>query len=523
MAVVIPIVSEFDGKGVSKAIKEFEQLGTTGEKAQFLLKKAALPAAAALGGLALAVGDATKAAIEDAKAQALLAQAIEKNTIAGEANVKAAEAYIEATMMSAAVADDQLRPALATLVQTTGDLTYSQELLNTSLDISAATGADLGAVTDAVAKAYSGNTKALASLIPSLRDTIKEGASLDQIMQQVAATVGGAASVAANSAEGQMKRLSLTLSETKESIGAAFLPILERLLPVLQDMAKFVQENTDLIVKLIVVVGSLAAGILALNAAMKVYHATLLVVDIAQKLVTASNVSMGASAATTASKLALMGGAIASVAVSADALSRDGGKTFKDLTYVIKDFVNVGISGFEMLANSAVYAVNLINRAFNAISPIDVPLIPEAKLPRFNLGSFNTGNFPGDGGGAGGVTAGPDFLERQLARPVTPVVPVVPVVPPTKGGGGGGAGGGAAAPRTGLIDTLFDILPIDEVGGGGGGFGAAPGNEALLDGMTGGITVVVNAAIAESTLGDKIVDALTEYTRRSGPLQLEIA
>jgi hypothetical protein len=521
VAVVIPIVSEFDGKGVSKAIKEFQQLGTTGEKAQFALKKAAVPAAAALGGLAFAIGDATKAAIEDAKAQALLAQAIEKNTLAGEANVKAAEAYIEATMMSAAVADDQLRPALATLVQTTGDLTYSQELLNTSLDISAATGTDLSAVTDAVAKAYAGNTKALATLIPSLRETIREGASLDQIMAQVAATVGGAASVAANSAEGQMKRLSITLAETKESIGAAFLPILERLLPVLQNMAKFVQENTDLIVKMIVVVGSLAAGILALNAAMKVYNATMIVVDIATKALTASNVGLGASFASTGSKVALFSGVVASLAITFDGLSRDGGRVFKDLSASIAEFVNLGIAGFEALANSAVLAVNYINRAFNAISPIDVPLLPEARLPRLPDRPFGTAG--GGAAGTPGPTSGPDLLERSFLRPVAPVVPVVPVVPPTAGGGGGGGGGGAAAPRTGLIDELFDILPIDEVGGGGGGFGAAPGNEALLDGMTGGVTVVVNAAIAESTLADKIVDALTEYNRRSGPLQLEIA
>ena len=44
MAVVIPIVSEFDGKGISKAIKQFKQLETNGEKAQFAIKKAAIPA-----------------------------------------------------------------------------------------------------------------------------------------------------------------------------------------------------------------------------------------------------------------------------------------------------------------------------------------------------------------------------------------------------------------------------------------------------------------------------------------------
>ena len=61
MAVVIPIVSEFDGKGISKAVAQFQQLEGVGEKAQFALKKAAVPAAAALAGVAVAIGDATKA------------------------------------------------------------------------------------------------------------------------------------------------------------------------------------------------------------------------------------------------------------------------------------------------------------------------------------------------------------------------------------------------------------------------------------------------------------------------------
>ncbi|MGA1051681.1 MAG: hypothetical protein ACO3WU_05230, partial [Ilumatobacteraceae bacterium] len=52
---------------------------------------------------------------------------------------------------------------------------------------------------------------------------------------------------------------------------------------------------------------------------------------------------------------------------------------------------------------------------------------------------------------------------------------------PGAGRRGGGAGGAASrAVRTPPTDTGF-------IGGGGGGFGAAPGNEALLDGLTGGV------------------------------------
>ena len=77
MAIQIPIISEFVDSGIKKAVKEFKQLETTGAKAQYALKKAAVPAAAALGGLAALLGDAAKGALEDAAAQKELARQLE--------------------------------------------------------------------------------------------------------------------------------------------------------------------------------------------------------------------------------------------------------------------------------------------------------------------------------------------------------------------------------------------------------------------------------------------------------------
>jgi len=502
MAVVIPIVSEFDGKGLSKAIAEFQQLEGAGEKAQFALKKAAIPAAAALAGVAVAVTDMTKAAIEDEKAQLLLAQAIEKNTLAGKAAVTGAEAWIEATMMSAAVADDQLRPALAQLVQTTGSLEYSQTLLTSALDVSAATGTDLATVTDAMAKAYAGNTKALGNLVPSVRGMIKEGASLDQVMAALSATVGGAATVAANSAEGQMKRLSITISETKESIGAAFLPILERLLPKLQELAMFIQKNTGLVTGLLIAVGALSAAILAANAAMKIITATQLLLNLAMA----------------ANPIGLVITAVAALVAGFMLLVKTTGGV-KEAFIAMGNFI-IGV--FENIVNSFNNMLNLIIKGINLLPGVNIPFIPKLELPRISGGGGGSSAAVGTGGG---TTSGPDLLERALMRPTLPEVPAV-VVAPIKGvGGGGGGGGRAGGGDGGLGRGMVGILPIEEgfFGGGGGGIGAAPGNEMLLDGMTGGVTVVVNAAIAEATLADKIVDALTDYNRRSGPLQLAIA
>jgi|688.fasta_scaffold68502_4 hypothetical protein len=498
MAVSIPIVSEFDSKGITKAINEFKSLEGAGAKAQFALGKAALPAAAAIGGLAVVIGDATKAAIEDAKAQELLALAIEKNTLAGEANVRAAEAYIEATMMSAAVADDVLRPALATLVQTTGDLQYSQELLNASLDISAATGTELSAVTDAVAKAYAGNTKALGNMVPAVRGLIKDGASLDEIMQALNATVGGAAVVAANSAEGRMKRLSLTIGETKESIGAAFLPILEKLLPYLQRFAEYAQNNSDTIVKVMLAVGALASAILVLNTAVKV--------------ITASQIVLNAVMA--ANPVGLVVVAVAALVAGFMVLVEKTGSV-KNAFMTMGNFI-MGI--FEAIANNFVGMINAIIKAINVLPGVNVPVVPRIDLPQFNIPGGSAA------GGGGGASSGPDFVERTFATPVIPVVPAPAVTLPSAGGGGGG-GGGMVGGGGGLGQGMVGILPINEgfIGGGGGGFGAAPGNEMLLDGMTGGISITINTVTAPSDLGDTIVNALRDYNRRSGPVQVEIA
>ena len=80
MALSIPIISEFDGKGIDKAIKEFKSLETAGVKAHFAIGKAAIPAAAAITAVTGALVLATKAAMEDELEQAKLAQTLE-NTV----------------------------------------------------------------------------------------------------------------------------------------------------------------------------------------------------------------------------------------------------------------------------------------------------------------------------------------------------------------------------------------------------------------------------------------------------------
>jgi hypothetical protein len=62
MAIKIPIISEFNPKGINAAKAEFASLQGTGSKAMFLLQRAVLPAAAAIGTISQVIAPAIKAA-----------------------------------------------------------------------------------------------------------------------------------------------------------------------------------------------------------------------------------------------------------------------------------------------------------------------------------------------------------------------------------------------------------------------------------------------------------------------------
>jgi hypothetical protein len=273
MAIIIPLVSQFDNSGVKGAIKEFQSLEGAGAKANFALKKAALPAAAAIGALGVAAFDAAKGAMEDAAAQELLAKAIGKNTNATDKQIAANEDWISQQGKLLGISDDDLRPALSRLVTQTGSLTKAQEGAALAMDIAAATGKPLSTVTEALAKAYGGNTAALGKLDPKLKGLIKGGLDAEGAMSVLADTFGGAATTKANTAQGQFERLRLQLSETKETIGAALLPIIEKALPILAALGNWASENTGVFLAVAAAIGGIAAAVLLINGAIAVWTA----------------------------------------------------------------------------------------------------------------------------------------------------------------------------------------------------------------------------------------------------------
>ena len=281
MAISIPIITEFVGDGIAKARKEFAQLETAGQKAQFAIKKAAVPAAAALAGVGAALFDATKGAIEDAAAQDLLANNLRKTTGATDAQIAAVEDWVSEQGKLLGIADDQLRPALQRLSRATGSVTKAQELATQAMDLAAATGKPLESVVSALEKAYGGNMTALGRLAPEYRQLIKDGASFEEVMAKLGKTTGGAATDAANTAAGQFGRMKLALDETKESVGAALLPAIEAILPYLTKFATWASENPKVFLGIAGAIAGITAAIIALNFALAANPITLIAIGIA--------------------------------------------------------------------------------------------------------------------------------------------------------------------------------------------------------------------------------------------------
>lgn len=363
MAINIPIITEYIGTGVDKAIKEFKQLETTGEKAQFAIKKAAIPAAAALAGLGAVAVDAVKGAMEDAAAQEQLARNIRGVTNASDSAIKKNEAFISSLSMSTATADDELRPALAKLVIGTEDLAKAQQGLKLAQDIAAGTGKDLATVSDALSKAYAGNDKGLRALDPRMKSLLKAGIDVEGAMSILADTFGGDAAAAADTAAGRFKTLQIGLSETKESIGAALLPAIQALLPLVETLGNWAQEHTTVFLVVGGAIAGIATAILAVNFATKAWTAATTAFTAVQAafnavlalnpifLMVAAVVAVGAALVVLQLKFNILGKALEAVGVVASVLW-DGMKAgFAGVVTAVSGYINGLVAIYKGLFN----------------------------------------------------------------------------------------------------------------------------------------------------------------------------
>ena len=221
--VLIDIASEFTGK------KAFKQAETSTEKLTKNVKKLAATFGIAFGtAQILAYGKASvKAAAADQKAQQQLALAL-KN-VGLERDAATSEALIQRLQSEYGIVDDLLRPAYQGLAIAVRDSTEAQRLLNLSLDISAATGKDLGSVTTALSRAYLGNNTALTRLGVGISKADLKTKSFYDVTTQLADTFKGSATAAAATFQGSMDKLGVAAANVQETIGVGIIDALKAL------------------------------------------------------------------------------------------------------------------------------------------------------------------------------------------------------------------------------------------------------------------------------------------------------
>jgi len=220
----------------------------------------ALGAAAGVGIAAAAIVGMTTAAAADRDEQQKLEQAIKAAGAATATSTKQVEDAIAAGQ-ERAFTDSETRAGLEHLVTATGDVTEATELLKLAQDVARKAGVSLEDASKAVAKAHAGQTGALQKLLPGMQ----KGATTALTLTNATMLARGQADLYAKSAAGMGARASDAFGEIGETVGSAFLPVLDEvlpaLIPVVQQLGKLVSAVLPLLIPLVKVLAAALGGV----------------------------------------------------------------------------------------------------------------------------------------------------------------------------------------------------------------------------------------------------------------------
>jgi hypothetical protein len=313
MAINVPIVSEFNNRGLKKAMSEFKRLETTGQKTAFALKKAFVPATAALGGLAVAGAKMVAAGEKAATANARIEQIATSMGLFGAETEKVTGRLVKLANEQARLTgvDQNLIKESQALLLTFKDIASSADEVGGAFDRATQLTLDMasagfGSVTDnakQLGKALNDPIAGLTALRRSgiqfteaqqdqIRTLVESGNVLEaqtMILEEIENQVGGTAEATANSTD----KMKVAFSQASESIGMALLPAVEALVPILIKFSEYAAENKDIIIAVGAAIGALSAVIVVANFGMKIYTATTAIATAAQW---AFNTAVGAIA-----------------------------------------------------------------------------------------------------------------------------------------------------------------------------------------------------------------------------------
>jgi len=257
-SLAIRIATIFDSKGLKQAGKEVKGL-------QGAVKK--LAGAAGIGLSTAAVinfgKNAAKAFIADEKAASQLAQAVKNLGLSFE--VPRIEAFISQLSKASGVTDDVLRPAMQKLLQTTGSVAKSQELLTQALDISRGSGVDYGTVVEDLTRAYTGQTRGLVKYKLGVTQAELKTMSFADVQEKLGKQFSGANAAYLETYAGKMGILSTAASEATEIIGKGLVDSLS----ILAGDGNTVQPLADSMEMLATEISSVITGLATMIAEIK--------------------------------------------------------------------------------------------------------------------------------------------------------------------------------------------------------------------------------------------------------------
>jgi len=246
-SLAIRIAAIFDNKGLKQADKGVAKL-------QGAVKK--LAGAAGIGLSTAAVinfgKQAAKAFIADEKAASRLALAVKNLGLGFE--TPRIEEFISQLSKASGVTDDQLRPSMQKLLQTTGSVAKSTELLTQALDVSRGSGVDFETVVNDLSMAYVGQTRGLRKYSLGLSQAELKTMSFADVQDKLSKQFSGANAAYLETYSGKLGILSTAAGEAQETIGKGLVDSLSLLSgegnsiqPLADSMAEFSTNVSDAI------------------------------------------------------------------------------------------------------------------------------------------------------------------------------------------------------------------------------------------------------------------------------------
>lgn len=282
-SITIAVTGTYNDRDIKNAIRDLEALQTRATPAAGAFQKlgasfSAMPTqltgqflgvAAGIAGVTAAIDLAQRAivsmitsAADDERAMRSLEIAMANAGQAG--HLVATQETIDRLSRMSGVADDQLIPAMRTLINATGSATQAQKLLSLAMDVSAGTGKSVEQVVMALARASNGSTTALSRLGAGIDQATLASGNLDLITDALAQRFTGQAAAAAETFNGKMARFNVAVSEAGEKIGYELITQIELLIESLggtNGLTSAIDASAGAVVTLTRGAGALLKGI----------------------------------------------------------------------------------------------------------------------------------------------------------------------------------------------------------------------------------------------------------------------